>query len=388
MRSDGALRNVQPVLERGGDSVWVRVEEARDALWRSFRQACVEEGFDALVIKSAPFEQPAWVKVECWVPKNGRAVTARGSALVKILAREFHRHEIVYTADLRRGGWSKAYKELHGLREEHCKEIARFVLGLAGVPLRFRALRWRWWKRRNKVIVLRRDWIVNILGPLGLLWNLIRNHVRQPRTVVLSSGKPEAEPRVLHLVDSWQTVISGLGEGAPLLRERLLGLLEEPPIDGFESRVENIWYWGLDGTVEREQIVMTLRRAWVFCQIYQYDEELYVGWEAYLNTGQWVEKSVATGIGKETRQPTEVKTVEKGEQPLNEYDLVDLNCLSEWTHARLVRLVQRLMEERNIQQDIDFKVIRGDRSRVEALGTDGNRGRGRPRVRGALARTG
>jgi hypothetical protein len=135
--------------------------------------------------------------------------------------------------------------------------------------------------------------------------------------------------------------------------------------------------------VERTQIVLTLRRAWVFCQIYAYDAELYVGWDAHLNSGQWVEKTVATGLDKATGDLTNVNTVESGWQPLSEYDLIDLNCLSEWIHARLVQLVQRLMDEREIDQEIDFKIIRGDRA--SATRSDGEQ---QPAARGARAAVG
>src|SRR5262249_29741587 len=156
-------------------------------------------------------------------------------------------------------------------------------------------------------------------------------------------GKPQAEPRRLYRVDSWQAVVSGLGRDVDMLHSGLLALLAPPPIDGMRSWVELIWYWGLDGTLERTQIVLTLRRASAFWQIYAYDEELYVGWDAHLNSGPWVEKTVATGVDKATGKLTQVNTVESGSQQLNEYDLIDLNLISEWTHARIVQLVQKLM---------------------------------------------
>jgi hypothetical protein len=99
----------------------------------------------------------------------------------------------------------------------------------------------------------------------------------------------------------------------------------------------------------------------VFCQIYGYDQELYVGWDAHLNSGQWVEETVVTGIDKQTGALTQVNTVRPGFQRLTEYDIVDVNCLLEWTHLQLVQLLQRLMEERKIDQEIDFKILRGER---------------------------
>jgi len=67
---------------------------------------------------------------------------------------------------------------------------------------------------------------------------------------------------------------------------------------------------------------------------------------------------VATGIHKASGELTRVNTVGSGWQQLTEYDVTDINCLVEWTHAKLVRLVQRRMEERKIDQEIDFKSLR------------------------------
>jgi hypothetical protein len=383
-----ALRDAQPILERRPDSIWTRVEQTRDAICDALRQACENEGFNALVIKSPPFVQPAWVKLECWIPKNpelGRAVTERGSLVVTIEAKEFHCYELEYSVELHDRGWSKTYRRLRGFDPTHIAQIVRFLLvrgpqsGLSGLELRVEP--YEIWKPANKVNVLRTDWlqltpvVLIVLGilflflpslwPLGLLVlasaGFAFYSLRRRRAVVLSPGKPLAEPRKLSAVDSWQAAISGLGADTELLRERFFTVLRDPPMAGLRSRVEAIWYWGLDGKVEREQIVLTFRRAILFCQIYEYDQELYVGWDAHLNRGQWVEKTIVTGIHKESGEFTRVNTVEPGWQQFTEYDVIDVNCLVEWTHAKFVQLAKRLMEERKIDQEIDFKILRGER---------------------------
>ncbi|HET9254490.1 MAG TPA: hypothetical protein VFO16_04720 [Pseudonocardiaceae bacterium] len=319
-----ALRDAQPILERRADSVWARVEKRRDEICDAFREACEGLGFDALVIKSAPFEQPAWVKLECWVPKRPgqREVTERGSVLVTIVARQFHRYELEYTVELHDRGWSKTYPALRSFEPVLIIQIVRFLLARESKPdfasLQLRNKPFEIWKPVNKVGVLRTDWLKNApafllflgflfivgLTPIGLLlWVGAGGSyyaLRQRRAVVLSPGRPMAEPRELSLVDLWQATISGLGADSELLRQRFFAVLRNPPITGLVSRVENIWHWGVDGKVEREQIVLTFRRVIFFCHIYQYDEELYVGWDAHLNHGQWVEKTLRTA---ENRSP-------------------------------------------------------------------------------------
>jgi hypothetical protein len=188
--------------------------------------------------------------------------------------------------------------------------------------------------------------------------------LRQRRAVVLSPGKPMTEPRALSLVDSWQASISGLGADAELLRQRFFAVLRNPPMTGLQWGVEKIWYWGIDVPVEREQIVLTFGRAFFFCHIYQYDQELYVGWDAHLNHGCWVEKTVVTGIHEKSGEFTRVNTVGSGWRRLSEYDVTDANCLIEWAHAKLIQLVKRLMEERKIDQEVDFTILRGERQNL------------------------
>ncbi|MGH3980939.1 MAG: hypothetical protein ACRDRZ_18405 [Pseudonocardiaceae bacterium] len=414
-----ALRDVQPILERRADSIWARVEQTRDAICDAMRQACEQEGFDALVIKSSPFVQPAWVRLECWIPKNpelGRAVTERGSMVVTIEAKEFHRYELEYSVKLDDRGWSKTYPRLRGFGPAQLAQLVRFLLVRGPEPnlaaLQLATARLEIWKPANKVNVLSTDWlkltptvlIVVSIGiiyfslPLGGIFALLGllflvgagvafYLLSRRRTVVLSSGRPVAEPRKLTLVDSWQAVVAGLGADAELLRERFLTVLRDRPMAGLQSRVEAISYWGLDGKVEREQIVLTFRRAILFCQIYEYDQELYVGWDAHLNRGQWVEKTVAIGIHKASGELTRVNTVGSGWEQLTEYDVTDVNCLVEWTHAKLVRLVQRLMEERKIDQEIDFKILRGERQGLTETQQTGE-GVQQAARRGKLVRTG
>jgi hypothetical protein len=113
-------------------------------------------------------------------------------------------------------------------------------------------------------------------------------------------------------------------------------------------------------------MVLTLGRGIVFCQIYEYGKDLYVGWNAHLNLGQWVEAAVGQGIDKSTGELTQFKTVTNAVQRPNEYDVTDLSCLIEWTHAQLTKLLKQMMAERQIDQEIDFKILRGERQQLTA----------------------
>ena len=69
-----------------------------------------------------------------------------------------------------------------------------------------------------------------------------------------------------------------------------------------------------------------------------------------------VESSVCRGVDRATGKTVEVRTVVPGVQGLSEYDVMDLNCLTEWTHAQVVALTRQLLKELQIEQEIDFKI--------------------------------
>jgi hypothetical protein len=148
-----------------------------------------------------------------------------------------------------------------------------------------------------------------------------------------------------------------------------------------------VWYWGLDGKEEREQLVLVAGRGIVFCQIYEYGRDLYVGWDGHLNRGQWVEQTVASGIDKATGNPVGISRVVPGMQPTTEYDLADLSCLMEWTHAQVVKMLKQLIAEKRIDQEIDFSIQRAERQQVVASGGAAAEGGVGTRIRKAFQRT-
>lgn len=217
-----------------------------------------------------------------------------------------------------------------------------------------------------------------IVGVVGLVF------ISMSPRVVRSGGKPLAEPRILHYLDAWQTMIFDAGRDAPRIREQLLAMLSKGTKQRFACATELIWHWGLDGKIEREQIVLRHGRAVVFCQVYQYGSDLYVGWDAHLNVGTWKEKAIASGIDRETGRRVKLMNVEQASQPTGEYDLVDLNCLLEWTHAQVTKVLKQYLKEREIDQEIDFAIIRGDRQQATQ---PGQKEKGRKPLRNLFKRT-
>ena len=255
------------------------------------------------------------MRIEAWLPQEVPAVTARLHAVVTVNAKEFHRFPIVYDVDINDQNEIRRFSSLRAFSDKEVDELARFVLGRGHRPhLKRLELRSRWyqlWRPENKINILRRSYLpllprVLVLAAIVLFFVsplvtvlalvvalVVYIIVKRRKTVVLSSGKPMAEPREFRAVDSWHAVVPGLGPDAALLRQRMAALLEKAPIRDIRFWDEDIARWGLDGHVERNQLILTLHRGWVFCQIYAYDNELFVGWDAHLNVGQWTEKPIA-----------------------------------------------------------------------------------------------
>jgi hypothetical protein len=385
----------QPILERKGFDLWSRAARVCNELYESLQRICEGEGISALVLKSEPFVYPLWVKFECWIPRQDPALTERASWIIIITPKPFHRYELEYELHVIDRGRVSKYADLRVFTVYDAARLTRYLLRRAPKPhfkdTQLRQFGFQFWKPVNKfdAVVPDRAGVlpaallliglvmmvagegsgVSFGGAVLMLGGILAGYfLGKQEVLVRCLGKPEAEPRRLIRVDSWQAVISGLGDDTQVLRERFLGSLDPPFTEGFRHGLEHIWYWGVDGKVEREQFVLTLGRAMVFCQIYQYDRELYAGWDGHLNAGQWVEKTIAKGLDKHTHFLTSLNSVVPGYQPVTEYDITDLNCLIEWTHARLTKLIKELMEERKIDQEVDFKIQRGERQNLAREG--------------------
>jgi hypothetical protein len=411
-----AIIDARPILDRNTSTVWGRAEKHRDELYNAFAEAVTQEGFEALLLKSDPFVYPPWVRVTCWVPQGSRGYTERVGSIITIETKPYYRSEFEYTVMYTEKDHDKTISRVLPFAPATAREIVRFLLHRGSKPkfTRFRTAGWQLWRPKNKVDTLSKDWLVvmasvlTLVGVLGmsavsslgwlvllaglatlvtgifLVWRAGKRGV-----LVRTEGKPQAEPRRLSRVDSWQTVLFGAGEQVSRCREEFFAQLKSRPTEGFRYAVEKVWYWGLDGKEEREQIVLCTGRAIVFCQIYQYGSDLYVGWDGHVNYGQWVEQTIARGYDPQMSKPVTISTVVPGSQSISEYDLIDLSCLMEWTHAQLVKLCKQLIRELKIDQEIDFKVLRGGRQGLTNAPQEEPAGTGfRSRLAGAFKRTG
>jgi len=385
--------DARPLIERRKDSIWSQAEEIRDSLYEALVKICANEGIDALILKSNPYVHPPWVKFECWLPKQDRYTTERAEATIYIKEKPFHRYQFEYKIVLEDRGKSEEVDRLKKFTGEELRTLIRYLLRRGKSPnfnhLQLTDKPGKFWLEKNKIDVLRPSYTTFLFWALlvALALELVADtpfpgllvvpviiaivwQLRHQPKFVLSAGKPVAEPRNLRRVDSWQTVIFGLGDECENVRARFLSKINSGSFGNYRIDCEKIWYWGLDGKEEREQIVLCMNRSLLFCQIQKYQNDLYVSWSANLNIAQWVEQTIATGRSKTTGELTSINSVTSGIQKVTEYDVSDVNCLSEAVHAQLVKIIKEIMQEKKLDQEIDFKIIRGERQGLTENITD------------------
>jgi hypothetical protein len=380
--------DARPILPRTKENIWSRAERELDRIYDILAKAAAAEKVSPLLLKSQPLAFPLWVKIEFWLPAQGTNYTDRSGATIVLDPKPHHTYEFEYTLKYSRDGKTRTIARIASLDEQQLLILIQFLLrnGEKPNPLTFRNHgEFSFTKPVNEIGDIGTDYLTigaflliiagiilslisltadatPLLGPALLAAGSIMLWRASKRPLwIRCDGKPDGEPRTLLRVDSWQTVIFGIGEQQSAFQSRFLALLKSPPTDKFRWQVEKVWYWGLDGKEEREQAVLNFGRGIVYCQIYQYGKDLYIGWDGHINYGQWVEKSIAKGIDKSTGKPTEIRFANPGTQHISEYDIIDLSCLMEWTHAQIVHLAKDLMNELKIDQEIDFKILRGER---------------------------
>jgi hypothetical protein len=418
-RPDAQFVDAQPFLRPDPNSVWRRSNEARDAIYDSLAGICRELEFDVLINRSPDFVYPNWVSLHAWLPTETPGITRRIGLVVELHLVPHHRFEITYLLKIFRNNKERVFKFLVSLDPKFQRDWILHLLQDKRKPswrhLKIREKVWALWMPNNyfKSIRTFRDPVASIGWILFLITGVFfalsvggRNPVGDqvglfmyrfglmsqtttydelptifleyalgfcvPAVALLvlaarrkvyhmNSGRPEGQPRRLRTADSWSGLLPGIGRQQGEARQRFITALRSSAGEKREIRMETISYVTPTGKREREQIVLTEGRAILFCHIYAYEEDLLIGWDAHLNIGEWTEKKLAQGIHRALRTKVVVNTVVPGTVTPNEYDLIDLNGLTDWAHSNLVRIVKQLIAEHKLDEEIDLTIVRGER---------------------------
>jgi hypothetical protein len=200
-----------------------------------------------------------------------------------------------------------------------------------------------------------------LLGLLGLIGLIVAALiVRRRRHAVFVPEQSIVPPRNLGLVDSWHAVIAEFGRDYDQIKARLVASVTAEQAAGLSCRTEVYGYRTPNGFEERERLVVSKGQGLVQVHIYRFSDDLFVGWHAYLNWAQWNE-TAAVSNKVERGQTVEFRELRQGYYVPNQFDLIDLNSLSELVHRRLERELKAILKEKEIDQEIDFNIIRGDR---------------------------
>lgn len=367
-----------------------RAETTRDAIYDHLLAALEKTGVKGEVFKSPPYSDVIWVVVQIQDPVEGfENLSLRGSAEITIEPVEFRRFSHNLTIVLRGGRKQRRYAVVVAFDQDNAVAVCRYLAGqtrnLSPKFDKHRVFPWQLWRPKNKLagvkvahnypayVTFGGLFSLNlpVLGiPLLLIggtWWIVSWYNRKSK-LSLTPGKPLQEPRILLRMDSWQTVLYDLAPYADELKnqikQRFAAGAQVDPTQNDERSAnivvasEHIWQQGVDGKVEREQLVVRLRRALSFVHIYTYGNDLYVGWDAHLNGGTWIEKSL--GVFRHTRsgKVAQVYEIQSAWHTPTEYDITDANFLLETIHSAVTKVIKQALAEHKIDQEIDFSIVR------------------------------
>jgi hypothetical protein len=367
-----------------------RSQQIRDSIHDAFARTCSTEGIRAELFKSPPHESETWLRVEIDQPDSRPGYSSRATAVVMVTPREFFRFdpELVLAYTTNEG---KTQKHDH-IIEFGTESIRSLCLYLSGQATRFwikpqRCRKWplQLWRPRNRMEGIHElRWLTTLAASFRAFWWWATRDARG-RMLSVSGGKPSEEPRRLIRLDSWQAVVREVAANAPAIRQDILRSLQSEAEAGSASGSdlavgqrawiadEDISYHGIDGRVERQQIVARLGRGIVFVHVYCYGKDLYVGWDAHVNAGVWAEKAVGVGVDPQSGRLTRALGVTTSWHSPNEYDVTDASFLLEWVHATVSRIIKDVVREYKIDQEINFEIVRERRQDVVGRADTGAR---------------
>jgi Sec-independent protein translocase protein TatA len=369
-------------------------ERARDDIYDQFSNALKQTKVKGEIYKSPPYNDSIWVVVQIQDPVQGSEnLSLRASAEVIITPLDFRSFDHKLTITLKDGRKQKRHRTIVEFGNENAVAVCQYLAGQTGrLTVKFKKYRvfpWQLWRPKNKLAGVKRIYNfpayvaigglllmgIHVLGIpiflIGSIWWVIEWYNRR-NVLSLTTGKPPQEPRTLLRLDSWQTVLYDIvpyaEEFKNQIREKLIAGAELGSAERGEqsARVEvsteHIWHQGVDGKVEREQLVVQLRRAIGFVHVYTYGGDLYVGWDAHLNGGSWVEKNLGEFWHQRSGKKAQVYGIQPDWHTPNEYDITDTNFLLEMIHSVVTKVIKQALAEHKIDQEIDFSIVREGRT--------------------------
>lgn len=414
-------RPALPVSAADG-SLWDRAGQRRDAIASRITERFEARGITAWVRKSKPGEYPLQVAVDSWLPVGDTPIAAtvdRSSLAISISVAPYLEFPIVYKAELKRHSkqYSAEYWELSdieldemlaylldgGRRPRFFDDRVPLFLRIVGSMIPFVGV-----APKNELIAEARPrfWTVPtaiVMFALAAAAVLVLNGINAADGIDPDAGGPIATyvwaalvavtgfgvatamirrrsvlqaipkqslrcPRREFRVDSWHVSVPGAGPHYADFKQRIYRAASADD-DSIEAGVEVHQNATPRGFEERERLVLGKGQATLHVHVYPFANDVFVGWDSHLNWHRWAEGSVVSTT-VQGRNSTEYKGLEVGVHVPTEFDLIESDVLTETAHRRIVEEIKSFLKEREIEADLDFKIIRGDRSRALEEGKD------------------
>jgi hypothetical protein len=403
--------DARPIRATSTDTPWDRAVKLRYSLVSQMRATLEEIGFEALLFVSSNGNYPPWAKLEAWLPRPSgpdRGGRERVELVLVVDVKPYNKSELVVSAYATRGARKLSVTNRPDFSERDVRDWTLYTLRRAGKPRNYSpvldalhglvatVLPFLPGPHANPVQAQYRNrFRVSRAGALGLLslivlvgsiaalsapdiaddapWMAILPWlgvaglivtfflVRRRRHAVHVTDQPTVPPRNPGMVDSWHAVVAEIGRDFAAARDRLVATLKaEEGVAGLTCQMETYGYRTPNGYEERERLVVSKGQCFVHVHIYPFSDDLFVGWDAYLNWAKW-DETAPVSRKAQSGMTIEFRELRQGFYVPNQFDLIDLNSLSELVHRRLEREIKAMIKERGIDQDIDFRIIRGDR---------------------------
>jgi hypothetical protein len=342
-------------ISTSGNSLWDTAARRRDEI-AAFTQEFFQEGdTSASVRKSKPGEYPLFVAVDSWVPvgeTDVAAVVDRSFLSVTISVEPYRQEPLLYEVKLE--GHGKRFRaKFWDLTDEELQGSLAFLLNGGEKPEFFRnRARFLRPQPKNKLIKEAR----------AHYWRHLMATCTHRPVVQAIPKQSLRSPRREYIVDSWHVSVPGAGKQFESFKRRIYEAASASD-PGIETNLEIHQNWAPGGFVERERMVLSKGQATLHIHVYPFTDDAFVGWDSHLNWRRWAEGDVVSRTVHDKRR-VEYKALDVGVHVPTEFDLIEADVLAETTHSRIVDAIKVFLREREIEADLDFKIIRGDRGKA------------------------
>jgi hypothetical protein len=387
--------DARPRFVAGSNSLWDAASHRRDTFAGLVQSILDEHAIEGEYISSQRNIYPPNVSLRCWLPKSNASpldTRMRSAFTLAVDVKPYHKHKFEHSVSLERGGKKYDLSFLAGKRcffnENDLREWVVFAIGkgprpYTGAPLLLRILTHAipGLAFRNKISRAYRDalgvrqalrYLFYILlaiafssgafppmflfssaaaAALGLYLYL----TRAKEVAVCTPPTPAETPRRLSSWGSWDIVLPQLGGDFELTKSRILQSIAEQRPSQIETVEEIESKWTPSGLERRPRMVYRQNQSEVHLHIYSFGPDLFVGWNAYINYNQWGETEPITSK-YESGMTIEFREVKPANYSPTEFDWIDLRGLADYVHRRLEQTIRRMIKERNIDIELDFRI--------------------------------